>query len=132
MSVIYIVNKDTEHPIPDFNRTQLHVMQILWSADEGMKPAEIQDGFDWEIDNATLRSVLRGLVECGELTREQKGKAYFYSPAKKKQAALSTWFSGLAQIFASGSKASLLAQLLQDSSLSEEDRKELDEIANGK
>ncbi|MEM7013791.1 MAG: hypothetical protein AAF585_20195 [Verrucomicrobiota bacterium] len=50
-----------EHPtpdessIPDLNRTHLHVLQILWDSDEPMKPAEIEERFDWSIENATLR-----------------------------------------------------------------------------
>ncbi len=106
-------------------------MQILWESEDSLKPGEIEERFDWEIDNATLRSVLRVLVERGELVRKQRGRAYYYRPAQKKQRALSTWLSGLAEVFAGGSKAGLIAQLLQDSSLSEEDRAALEKISAG-
>ena len=120
-----------DHPIPDFNRTQLHIMQILWAAEDGLKPAEIEEQFDWDIDNATLRSVLRVLMERGEVEREKRGKAYYYRSAKQKDRALSSWLSGLAEVFAVGSRAGLLAQLLQDESLSPEDREALEKIARG-
>ena len=117
------------HPIPDFNRTQLHVLQILWDADDALKPGEIEERFDWEIDNATLRSVLKVLMDRGEVERDRRGKAFHYRPARRKQSALSNWLSGLAEVFAGGSRAGLLAQLLQDQSLSPEERAELEKIA---
>tara|TARA_R110002096_G_scaffold318022_8_gene512423 strand:- start:4731 stop:5132 length:402 start_codon:yes stop_codon:yes gene_type:complete len=118
-----------DHPIPDFNRTQLHILQILWQADDALRAQDIEERFDWEIDNATLRSVLRVLMERGEVLRERRGKPFYYQPANKKQKALSTWFSGLAEVFTGGSKAGLIAQLLQDRTLSPEERAELEKIA---
>lgn len=118
-----------DHPIPDYTRTQLHVLQILWQADDALRAQDIEARFDWEIDNATLRSVLRVLMDRGEVLRERRGKPFYYQPAKKKQKALSTWFSGLAEVFTGGSKAGLIAQLLQDHTLSPEERAQLKKIA---
>ena len=124
-------SEERKQSIPDFNRTQLHVMQILWDAEESLKPGEIEERFDWKIDNATLRSVLKVLLERGELNREQKGKAYFYFPVEKRQSALSTLMAGVAKVFTKGSKAGLIAQLLQDTSLTDEERKTLEQLAKG-
>ena len=115
--------------IPHLSRPQLHVLQILWDADRPLKPAEIQERFAWSIENATLRSVLRGLLEGGEVSREKSGKAYLYSAAREKRNALSEMLDGLARVFSSGSRAGLLAQFLQDESLSPEEVKELTRIA---
>lgn len=115
--------------IPDFNRTHLHVLQILWDADAPLKPSEIEEEFDWPIENATLRSVLRVLVERGEIEREKSGKAFVYRPKREKQNALSDVFSGLARVFSGGSRAGLLAQLLQDDSLTPDEIRELESIA---
>ncbi|MEM7144911.1 MAG: BlaI/MecI/CopY family transcriptional regulator [Verrucomicrobiota bacterium] len=120
----------SEPDIPHLNRSQLHVLQILWDAKQPLKPAEIQERFAWPIENATLRSILRVLLERGDLQREKLGKAYRYKPAREKQSALSDLLGGLANVFSSGSRAGLLAQLLQDDSLSPEEVRELTRIAN--
>ncbi len=123
-------NDPPDTPIPDLRRTHLHVLQILWDAGEPLKPAQIEERFQWPIENATLRSVLALLVERDEVKREQIGKAYFYSPARQKQNALADLLTGLAEVFSGGSKAQLIAQLLQDDSLSEDDVRQLKKIAD--
>lgn len=115
--------------IPHFNETQLQVMQILWEAAGPVKPSQIEERFRWPIENATLRSVLRVLVEKGEVHREKVGKAFLYSPVKEKRRTLSQLFGGLAEVFSAGSRAGLIAQLLQDDSLSDEEVKELMKLA---
>lgn len=116
--------------IPDLNRTHLHVLQILWDADGPLKPGEIEERFDWPIENATLRSTLRVLIDRGEIEREKVGKAFVYRPKREKGNALSDLFSGLAQVFSGGSRSGLLAQLLQDDSLTPDEIRELESIAN--
>ena len=116
--------------IPRLNETQLHVMQILWEVAEPLKPSQIEEQFRWPIENATLRSVLRVLVEKGEVHREKAGKAFLYSPVKEKRRTLSQMFGGLAEVFSSGSRAGLIAQLIQDESLSDEDVDELMKLAS--
>jgi len=115
--------------IPDLSRTHLHVLQILWDSAEPLKPAEIEERFQWPIENATLRSVLRVLMERGDVEREKLGKAYVYRPKQEKRRALSELFAGLAAVFSSGSRAGLIAQLLQEQSLSAEEIAELKAIA---
>jgi predicted transcriptional regulator len=46
----------------DLNPIELEVMGILW--DQGaLKPSELEDHLSIEIENGTLRSLLRSLVE---------------------------------------------------------------------
>ena len=116
-------------PIPDFSPTQLHILQILWDADHPLKPGEIEERFEWPIENATLRSVLSVLMERGEIERERKGKAYVYRPKREKHSALSDFFAGMAQVFSGGSRAGLIAQLLQDDSLTPDEIRELEALA---
>ena len=118
-------NASDGNSIPHFNETQLHVMQILWEIDEPAKPTQIEEQFRWPIENATLRSVLKVLVERGEVHREKAGKAFLYSPVKEKRRTLSQFFGGLAEVFSAGSRSGLVAQLLQDESFSEEELEEL-------
>ncbi len=122
-------NSSVGQSIPHFNETQLHVMQILWDAGAAVKPAQIEEQFSRPIENATLRSVLKVLVEKGEVHREKVGKAYLYSPVKEKRRTLSQFFGGLADVFSAGSRAGLVAQLLQDESFSEEELEELMKLA---
>lgn len=105
-------------------------MQVLWDADDALKPSEIESRFSWPIENATLRSVLAVMLERGDLHREKRGKAYHYVPSKPKTAAVSDMLSGLARLFGGGSRVGLLSQLLQEDSLSEEEVRQLRELAN--
>lgn len=125
------IEKDTSggQSLPHFNETQLHVMQILWEADGPVKPSQIEAQFRRPIENATLRSVLKALVERGEVDRTRVGKAFLYSPVKEKRRTLSQFFGGLAEVFSAGSRAGLVAQLLQDDSFSNEELGELMKLA---
>ena len=115
--------------IPDLSRTHLHVLQILWDSPEALKPAEIEERFRWPIENATLRSVLRVLMERGDVEREKIGKAFVYRPKQKKGRALADLLGGLAEVFSSGSRAGLIAQLLEERELSADEVRELKKIA---
>jgi len=123
-----MASESEDPPIPNLSRTHLHVLQILWDADQSLKPAEIEERFHWPIENATLRSVLKILMEKGEIQREKQGKAYLYFPKKNKKNALSELMAGLAEVFTGGSRAGLVAQLLQDEKLSDEEIEELRKI----
>jgi len=115
--------------IPDFNRTQLHVMQILWDTDEALKPSEIDDHFEWPIENATLRSVLAVMMDRGDIDREKRGKAFHYFAKRRKTAAMADMLAGLARIFGSESRVGFIAQLLQEESLTPEESRQLRAIA---
>ncbi len=104
----------------------------MWDAGVPLKPSAIEEKFQWPVENATLRSVLRVLMERGEVTREKQGRAYVYLPRRKKGNALSELFTGLAEVFFSGSRTGLIAQLLQDESLTESEVRELKKIAERK
>lgn len=118
-----------DSPIPDFNRTQLHVMQILWAADDALKPSEIEERFDWPIENATLRSVLVVMIERGDIVREKRGKAYHYAAGQEKGSVMGNLLSGLAKVFGSDSRVGLFAQLLEEEQLTDEERAQLQRIA---
>ena len=114
----------------DLNPTELEALGILWG-DSPLKPAQIQAAFSYPIENATLRSVLRGLVEKGFLKRERDGKAYFYRPAKAARTVRRKLTERLAGVFAEGSRLGLIAQLIQDEKLTPEQLKELQDLAGG-
>ncbi len=114
----------------DFKRDELEVLRILW-AEPGLKPAEIQANFDRNIENATLRSVLRTLVSAKKLKRTKRGKAYHYRAVVSKQGVLSSMAERLAQVFAEGSTSELIAALVQAENLSPGEIEELKRVVKG-
>lgn len=117
--------------LSELNRSELEVLRILW--DEGeLKPAEIQQRFAWEIENPTLRSVLVGLVEKEVISREKRGKAYFYRAKARRRSLFSRTMRRMAQVFTGGSTAELLMQLLKQENLSPAEIDELRRLANEK
>ena len=113
---------------PLLNRNELEALRILWERGE-LKPAEIQIQFSWPIENATLRSVLVNLVGKGHVSREQRGKAFFYGPRVHKRTLLQSMVRTLAQVFAGGSQSQLVAQLVETGDIKPDDLKLLSETA---
>ena len=112
----------------DLNPAELEVLGILWS-ENPLKPSQIEEAFSRPIENATLRSILRGLVEKRYVRRKRDGKAYFYRPAKAARTVRRTLTNRLASVFAEGSRLGLIAQLIKDEKLSPEEIRELQQLA---
>lgn len=114
----------------DFKKDELEVLRILWAEPE-LKPVEIQERFHRDIENATLRSVLRALVSAKKLKRTKRGKAYHYRAAVSKQGVLSSMANRMAQVFADGSTSDFIAALVRAENLSPEEIEELKRAAAG-
>jgi predicted transcriptional regulator len=99
---------------------ELEVMQALWKHGE-MKPGEIQERFSRPILNAALRSALLVLLKKGHVTRRREGRAYYYSAKTPREGGLKKIARRLAEVFAGGSTAGLIAQLIETEKLSAED-----------
>ncbi len=117
--------------MPQLKDSELEILRILWEQGP-QKPAEIQKSFAWTIENATLRSVLRGLVESGHVTREKQGKAFYYQASAAKRTLLSQMFRRMAEVFTAGSSTDLITQLLKNEKLSAAEIEQLRQIAGGK
>jgi predicted transcriptional regulator len=115
----------------ELNDTELEVLRILWE-EHPLKPAEIQSRFPSPIENATLRSLLVSMVERNHLERRKQGKAFFYSPVARKPGMLRRFSRRLSDVFAGGSPATLIAELIRTENLSEEELEQLRSIAAGK
>ena len=113
----------------DLNKSELEVMRVLWEQGP-CKPAEIQAAFGWEIENATLRSTLRVLMEKGVVSRRKQGKAFFYRARASREGVLSRTAQMMARVFTGGSTAGLLAQLIKTEKLSAEEIKLLRQVAD--
>ncbi|MCA9413452.1 MAG: BlaI/MecI/CopY family transcriptional regulator [Candidatus Omnitrophica bacterium] len=116
----------------DLREAELEAMRILWEAEGPLKPADIQKDFSWEIDNGTLRSTLAGLMEKGHVSRDKKGKAFFYRPKTSREKVMSQITGRLANFFSGGSAADFITQLIKTEKLSPEEIAELRRIADMK
>lgn len=113
------------------NRNELETMRVLWEKGS-LKPAEIQDDFAWPIENATLRSVLRVLMDKGLVARRKIGKAYYYRAKASRRSVLRNMAQRMAHVFTGGSAADLIAQLIKSEKLSKKEIDELRRIATEK
>lgn len=114
----------------DLRDNELEAMRILWESSDPLKPGDIQERFAWEIDNGTLRSTLKVLVDKGHIHRSKAGKAFFYRPLSTRERVLSGIVGRLSRIFTGGSPAELIAQLVKTEKLSPEEIEELRQIAD--
>lgn len=115
-------------PMNELNENEREALRILWELDEA-KPAEIQSQFGWDIENATLRSVLRNLIDKGFVSRRKDGKAYFYKALSRRSSLFGQAMQRMAEIFTGGSKAGLILELLRREKLSAEELAALQDIA---
>ena len=115
----------------ELNENEKEALRVLWESGE-VKPAEIQSAFGWAIENATLRSVLRNLVEKGFVNRRKEGKAFLYRARSRRASQFSQAMQRMAEIFTGGSKTDLILELLKREKLSAQDLATLQEIANRK
>lgn len=115
----------------ELNKNEQEVLRILWQQDR-LKPAEIQAEFGWSIENATLRSVLRNLVEKEFVTRIKVGKAFLYRARRRRESQFLRAMQRMAEIFAGGSRTALIMQLLQSEDLSPSELATLQKIAEQK
>lgn len=113
------------------NDNELEVLRILWD-EAPLKPVSVQERFGWDIDNGTLRSVLVGMVDQGLLRRERDGRAYFYSPRVRRETQLKRIVERIADVFAGGSTSHLLMSLVDKEQLSEEQLRQLRDVAEGR
>jgi len=112
----------------DFSPAELEVMQVLWE-NGALTPPELEEKFPRPIGNAAVRSTLLILLEKGHVSRTKIGRAYQYSAAVPASGAMRRMTKKLASVFCGGSPKALIAQLLEDEELSEEDIRELQDIA---
>ncbi|GJM27117.1 MAG: hypothetical protein DHS20C16_35320 [Phycisphaerae bacterium] len=112
----------------ELNRNELEALRVLWEQGEA-KPADIEAAFGWPIDNGTLRSVLRVLVDKNLVARRKEGKAYMYKAKRSRQGVMKSMARQMAQVFTGGSAADLIAQLIKTEKLKPEELAELRRIA---
>ena len=116
--------------MPQFTPGELAVMRILWEHGE-LKPADIQRRFPTAIKNPALRSYLGILVEKGHVARRKVGRAYFYKPVTRRQAAFRSTLREMVEAYCDGSMKGLVLNLIRAEKLSEAELLELKRLADG-
>lgn len=116
----------------NFTPGELEIMQVLWQADEPLKPADIEERFPRAIGNAALRSALLILLDKGHVARRREGRAYLYSAKTRPQPELRRMTRKLADLFAGGSTMALIAHMVKAEKLSPEDIDALRRVAEGR
>lgn len=112
----------------ELNRNELEALRVLWECGE-LKPAQIEAEFAWDVDNGTLRSILKVLMEKGLVSRRKAGNAFIYKAKQSRSSVLLGMAKSMAQVFAGGSPAALVSQLIKLERLSPKEIDELRRIA---
>ena len=107
---------------------ELEVMRVLWEHN-ALTPAEIQNELPDAIQNAALRFRLRVLLDKGHVAREKVGRAYRYRAITPRRGALSGMIRQMSRVFAGGSVAGLVAQLMEAKELTPDEVEELRRLA---
>lgn len=114
-----------------FTTSESEVMRILWEHGE-FKPSQIQEKYGRPIKNAALRFQLRVLLEKGHVTRRRVGRAYYYKAVTARQGAFKKMARRMANIYSRGSVAGLIAELVKTEKLSQDEVRQLQQLAQAK
>lgn len=110
--------------LPD---SELYIMQTIWSTKTPVGTGKIVElinqSKDWS--RSTIQVLLTRLEERGFIKMEKNGRLKYYSPIIKEEEYLSRETKSFLKHFYNNSYKKLIASLVQDTSLSEEDYDEL-------
>jgi len=113
---------------------ELDVMAVLWKQGSATV-SEVRDALDHDLAYTTVLTVLRALESKGHVRHEEEGRAFRYYPAVEPQEATDRTLRRLVDKVYHGSRELLIARLLSDDSVSEEElrsvRRMLDERLGG-
>lgn len=96
------------------------VMEVLWQRGPSTV-AEVRDQLADDLAYTTVLTILRTLEEKGYVEHEQEGRAHRYGAVVERDVARRSALQALTRRFFEGSKAMLLAHLVDDEKLSEEE-----------
>lgn len=110
--------------------SELEVMLVLWHSGESMTAGEITKALDnthqWK--TATVHVLLDRLGERGFVTCDKSGYKHLYTPQIDEEEYRSGEQNTLIQRFFGGSAKNMIASLLWNDNLTDDDLKELEEM----
>ncbi len=110
-------------------RRELDVMSVLWKRGSATV-AEARDGIADELAYPTVLTVLRTLEAKGHVSHEQEGKGFRYYPVLQSEDAGSSAVGRVLDKVYQGSRELLVAGLLSDESIDEEELRRLRKLVN--
>lgn len=97
----------------EFSRRERQILDILFALEEATA-AQIREGMDDAPADATVRTLLRVLVEKNAVTYRKDGKRFVYRPRKRKATAGKSALKRVLNVFYDGSIKDALAAHLTD------------------
>ena len=98
-------------PLPNLSRREREIMDVLHRRRQA-SAAEIMAELEGTPSNATVRTLLRILVDKGHARFERDGKSYIYSPAADSGQTGAAMMRHVVTTFFDGSPAKAMAALL--------------------
>lgn len=106
--------------------SELEVMRVFWSTKEAMTLAEIRKDLsknsEWE--DSTIKTLLHRL-HCKGVLKQEKRDVYYYTPAVTEEEYEKYSTQSLINKLYQGSAKNLIAFIVSNNQLSQEDMKEL-------
>lgn len=101
-------------PLSDsFTRRERQIMDVVYAAGRATAK-EIEERMPAAPTYATVRTLLRVLVEKGHLKHTLEGRAFVYEPVKPAEASAGGALRRLMDVFFSGSAARVVSSLLEN------------------
>jgi predicted transcriptional regulator len=108
---------------------ELDVMGVLWDLGSGTV-AEVRDKLPADLAYTTVLTILRNLEAKEFVHHSAEGKAHRYHPRVARRAARKSAISRIVDKLFHGSPEQLVAQLVEDESLSADDMRRLRALLN--
>lgn len=103
------------------------VMEIIYR-EQSCTANVVQQHMSGELNNATVRTILRKMEEKGFLRHETKGNQFFYKPTVSRESVAKQKFKKLVDTFFSGSVTDAVATFIDEESMNIS-QAELDELS---
>lgn len=103
-----------------FTDRELDIMRVLW-AQGPSTVGDVQEALDEELAYNTVLTMLRLMVEKGQVSRERLGRRHTYAAAVPRKVAQATTLQRVRQRLFSGSREEVLLGLVDGQDLTDEE-----------
>jgi BlaI family transcriptional regulator, penicillinase repressor len=118
--------------LPALGAQELAIMKVVWR----LKDASVRDVYEdararRPVAYTTVMTMMNTLETKGYLKKHLDGRAFRYRPAVPEQRVIGTMVRDFVERVFDGGAAALLTHLVSESSLSDEERRELRRLIDG-
>lgn len=124
---------NTETLIPHITEAEWEVMRVVWANTQVTSKEVIsilEDKMNWK--PATIKTLLGRLVEKDALSTEQEGKKFIYTANIEEEGTVSDYTSDIFSRICNKNVGRTLGELINNSTLSFDDIRQLEEILEKK